>query len=75
MKWENTFLVFEVSKGPKVIIESLDNYGNDGWETCSMLLVAGNQIVAFLKRKIGDAEPKENKEEQKIAKLWSADGK
>ena len=40
-----------------------------------MLLVAGNQIVAFLKRKVGDEEPKENKEEQKIAKLWSADGK
>ena len=75
MKWENTFLVFEVSKGPKVIIESLDNYGKEGWELCSMLLVAGNQIVAFLKRKVGDEEPKENKEEQKIAKLWSADGK
>jgi len=75
MTWENTFLVFEVSKGPKVIIESLDNYGKEGWETCSMLLVAGNQIVAFLKRKTGTPEPKENKEEQKIAKLWSADGK
>ncbi len=75
MMWENTFLVFEVSKGPKVIIESLDNYGKEGWELCSMLLVAGNQIVAFLKRKVGDEEPKENKEEQKIAKLWSADGK
>ena len=75
MMWENTFLVFEVSKGPKVIIESLDNYGKEGWELCSMLLVAGNQIVAFLKRKVGDEEPREDKEEQKIAKLWSADGK
>ena len=29
MKYENTYLVFEVSKGPKVIIESLDTYGAD----------------------------------------------
>jgi len=75
MKWENTFLVFEVSKGPKVIIESLDQYGLEGWETCSMLLVAGNQIVAFLKRRTDTQEPKADKEEQKIAKLWSAEGK
>ena len=38
MKWENTYLVFEVSKGPKVIIETLDTYGNDGWECCSQWL-------------------------------------
>ena len=26
MKWENTYLVFEVSKGPKTIIETLEKY-------------------------------------------------
>ncbi len=73
MKYENTYLVFEVSKGPKVIIESLDTYGADGWECCSMLTVAGNNIVCFLKRRIDVEEEKTDKEEEKISKLWSQD--
>ena len=72
MKYENTYLVFEVSKGPKVIIESLDTYGNDGWE-CSMLTVAGNNIVCFLKRRIDVEEDKTDKETEKISKLWAQD--
>ena len=71
MTWENTFLVFEIIKGPNAIIETLDNYGRDGWEVCSMLTVAGNQIVAFLKRSTKKEEPKVDKEEEKISKLWS----
>ena len=74
MKWVNTYLVFEVSKGPKVIIESLDTYGADGWECCSMLTVAGSNIVCFLKRRIDvDEEPEVDKETEKISKLWSQD--
>ena len=73
MKYENTYLDFEVSKGPKVIIESLDTYGNDGWECCSMLTVAGNNIVCFLKRRIDVEEEKTDKETEKISKLWSQD--
>jgi hypothetical protein len=66
--------VFEVSKGPKVIIESLDTYGADGWECCSMLTVAGNNIVCFLKRRTDiEEEPKVDKETEKISKLWSQD--
>ena len=71
MKWENTYLVFEVTKGPKVIIETLDTYGADGWECCSQLIVAGSQIVCFLKRRTDVEEPKANKEEEKVAKLWA----
>ena len=72
MKWENTFLVFELAKGPKVIIETLDTYGADGWECCSQLIVAGSQIVCFLKRRTDvDEAPKVDKEEEKISKLWS----
>ena len=72
MKWENTYLVFEVTKGPKVIIETLDTYGSDGWECCSQLIVAGSQIVCFLKRRTDiDEEPVMDKEEEKISKLWS----
>ena len=73
MKYVNTYLVFEVSKGPKVIIESLDTYGNDGWECCSMLTVAGNNIVCFLKRRIDVEEDKTDKETEKISKLWAQD--
>jgi len=62
MKWENTYLVFEVAKGPKVIIESLDTYGADGWECCSMLTVAGNNIVCFLKRRTDVEEDKPSTE-------------
>ena len=70
MKWENTYVVFDVTKGPKVIIETLDTYGDEGWECCSMLSIAGANIVAFLKRKIGgNDEPVD--EEKKISKLWA----
>ena len=73
MKWENTYLVFEVSKGPKVIIETLNTYGDDGWECCSQLIVAGSQIVCFLKRRTDlEAVPKVDKETEKISKLWSS---
>tara|TARA_R100001463_G_scaffold101939_1_gene156371 strand:+ start:52 stop:273 length:222 start_codon:yes stop_codon:yes gene_type:complete len=70
MKWENTYKVFEVSKGPKVIIESLNTYGEEGWECSSMVTVAGQNIVLFLKRKIAEEEPV-NKEKDKLSKLWS----
>ena len=72
MKWENTYLVFEVSKGPKAIIESLNTYGDDGWECCSQLIVAGSQIVCFLKRRTDlDEKAPADKEAEKISKLWS----
>jgi len=72
MKWENTYLVFQVEKGPKVIIEALDTYGADGWECSSMVTVAGQNIVVFLKRRIEEAQPKDKKEEQ-LSKLWSGE--
>ena len=72
MIWENTMIVFDVTKGPKVIIESLNTYGEDGWECCSMLNVAGTNIVVFLKRRIDSAEEVVvDEQEEKISKLWS----
>ena len=52
MLWENHFLVFDISKGPKVIIESLDTFGKEGWECSTMVTVAGTNLVAFLKRRL-----------------------
>ena len=69
--WENKFIIFQVTHGPKVIIESLNTYGEEGWECCSMLVVAGSQICCFLKRRTDVDEPKVDKEEEKLSKLWS----
>jgi hypothetical protein len=74
MKWENTYLVFDVTKGPKVIIETLNTYGEDGWECSSMVTVAGSNIVVFLKRAIPEKnEQKVDKEQEKVSKLWSGE--
>ena len=73
MKYENTYVVFDVTKGPKVIIETLDTYGDEGWECCSMLSIAGTNIVAFLTRRIGADEPTIDEESEKSSKLWSSD--
>ena len=71
--WENTFIVFDVTKGPKVIIETLNTYGEEGWECASMLTVANTNIVAFLKRRIGADEPTVDEQAEKISKLWASD--
>jgi hypothetical protein len=76
MNWENMYLVFDVTKGPKVIIEALDTYGEQGWECGSMLSVANTNIVAFLKRRTDEDEIviiDENAE--KLAKLWGNEKK
>ena len=71
MKWENQYIVFDVTKGPKVIIETLDTYGDEGWECCSILNIAGTNIVAFLKRRI--LEKEESTEDAKLSKLWASE--
>lgn len=71
MKWENTFIVFDVTKGPKVIIESLNTYGEEGWECCSMLTVANTNIVAFLKRRSDKVAEPVDETEEKIKQAWS----
>tara|TARA_R100000664_G_C2665722_1_gene79939 strand:- start:205 stop:441 length:237 start_codon:yes stop_codon:yes gene_type:complete len=75
MKWENHFLVFDISKGPKVIIESLDTYGQEGWECSTMVTVAGTNLVAFLKRRIDVEEVPKDEKAEKLAKMWSSENK
>ena len=66
-------MVFDVTKGPKVIIETLNTYGEEGWECCSMLNVAGTNIVCFLKRRIdSEEEVVVDEQEEKISKLWAS---
>tara|TARA_R110000751_G_scaffold92877_2_gene181545 strand:- start:75 stop:311 length:237 start_codon:yes stop_codon:yes gene_type:complete len=75
MKWENQFLVFDVSKGPKVIMEALDTYGLEGWECSTMVTVAGTNLVAFLKRRLDVEEIPKDEKAEKLAKMWSSDTK
>ena len=70
--YENQFLVFDVRDGPKVIIEQLNAFGQDGWVLSTMLNVGDTQIVAFLtKGNVKDAPNPKQSEQKKIANLWT----
>mgnify|MGYP003628081552 FL=1 len=75
MLWENHFLVFDISKGPKVIIESLDTYGQEGWECSTMVTVAGTNLVVFLKRRLDVEEAPKDEKAEKLSKMWSSEKK
>lgn len=73
-QYENMYLVFQVAEGPKIIIESLNTYGQEGWEVQTMITVAGDKLVAFMTREsvIEDPDPKKSAE-KKLDTIWSAD--
>ena len=71
MIWENHFLVFDITKGPKVIIKAMDTYGAEGWECSTMITVANTNIVAFLKRRIDQEESPKDETAEKLSKLWT----
>ena len=74
--YEKQFLVFDVRDGPKVIIEQLNAFGQDGWVLSTMLNVGDTQIVAFLARgNVKDAPNPKQSEQQKIANLWTTGDK
>ena len=39
--YEHQYLVFPVSDGPKVMTESLNTYGKDGWFLSSIITIGG----------------------------------
>ena len=73
--FENQYVVFNTSDGPKVILESLNTYGADGWELATMITINdGQYIVAYLKKSISiEAPDPEQTQQNKIAELWSGD--
>ena len=75
MKWENKYVVFDVTNGPKVVVETLDTYGNDGWELTSIIAVGGGErLVAFMKRIFDIVMPDpEGDKKSKIDALWKGD--
>ncbi len=75
MKWENKYLVFDVTNGPKVVIDNLNTNGEEGWELSAIIAVGdGQQLVAFLKRQVDIQMPDpEKSKKESIAKLWGGD--
>ena len=45
---EHEYLVFDVAEVPKVIIESLNTYGKEGWQLATMINVGSDKLVAFI---------------------------
>tara|TARA_R110000824_G_scaffold35603_6_gene111475 strand:+ start:17520 stop:17768 length:249 start_codon:yes stop_codon:yes gene_type:complete len=72
---EHEYLVFDVAEGPKVIIESLNTYGKEGWALSTMINVGADKLVAFIVRShTTDSPDPEKSKTEKISKLWSSDG-
>jgi hypothetical protein len=72
IRWEHTFVIFDVNKGPKVMKESLNTYGEDGWELSAIINVGGEKLCAFLKRCEETERPDKTQEEhQELMSIWS----
>jgi hypothetical protein len=72
--YEHQYLVFNVSDGPKVINDSLNTYGAEGWQLTTMITVGGGEhLVAWIVKgaNIEAPDPVKTKE-NKIAALWSS---
>ena len=72
---ENKYVVFNTSDGPKVILESLNTDGAEGWELATMVTINdGEYIVAWMKKAtMLEAPDPEQTKQSKIAELWSGD--
>tara|TARA_R110002020_G_scaffold105471_2_gene246036 strand:+ start:2974 stop:3216 length:243 start_codon:yes stop_codon:yes gene_type:complete len=73
-KYEHKYMVFNTSDGPKIINETLNTYGSEGWILSTMITVGGGQhIVAWMTKetKMETPDPKKSKDD-KVTKLWTA---
>jgi hypothetical protein len=72
MKNESQYIIFDVSNGPKVITETLNTKGKEGWVLCTMINVGGTKLCAWLTRSIESKTPDpEAAEKSKLSELWS----
>jgi hypothetical protein len=70
--WEHDYVVFDVSKGPKVMKETLNTLGQDGWQLAAVINVGGEKLCAYLKRCEREDEPtKTDAERKELLSLWS----
>lgn len=70
--WEHDFVIFDVNKGPKVMKEILNTYGEEGWELTSTVNVGGVKLCCWLKRRTdAPEENQESQEKEELLSLWS----
>ena len=71
--YEHQYLVFNVNDGPKVINESLNTYGAEGWALSTMITInSGEYIVAWIVKGAAIEAPNPTTtKDSKIAELWS----
>tara|TARA_R100001244_G_C5153404_1_gene130028 strand:- start:782 stop:1027 length:246 start_codon:yes stop_codon:yes gene_type:complete len=70
--YEHTYVIFDVRKGPKVMKETLNTFGEDGWQLCSIINVGGEKLCAFLKRgEAAEIEDKSAEEKTELMNIWS----
>tara|TARA_R110002020_G_scaffold32427_3_gene99789 strand:+ start:30853 stop:31113 length:261 start_codon:yes stop_codon:yes gene_type:complete len=74
--YEHKYLVFSVSDGPKVINESLNTYGQEGWRLTTMITVGEGHLVAWVVKGAAiEAPDPKTTTESKISELWSGEDK
>ena len=73
--YEHQYLVFNVADGPKVINESLNTYGKDGWYLSTMITVGGGEhiVVWMVKPNLVVAPNPAEAHAKKVASLWTGE--
>tara|TARA_R100000988_G_C3910047_1_gene121566 strand:+ start:143 stop:388 length:246 start_codon:yes stop_codon:yes gene_type:complete len=71
--YEHKYVVYQISDGPKVITESLNSYGQEGWYLTNMVTIAnGENLVAWMVKESEILAPNpEKSKEDKINTLWT----
>ena len=68
--YENDYMVFDISKGPKAIVEVLNAKGQEGWMVTSVVNVAGSNLVFFLVRPTYEMPDTTSDEAKQLNKIW-----
>ena len=71
--WEHDYIIFDVTKGPKIMKETLNTQGQDGWQLTAVINVGGEKLCAFMKRctRVEDVPSKTEQEKKELMSLWS----
>ena len=67
--YENDYMVFDISKGPKAIVEVLNAKGQEGWMVTSVVNVAGSNLVFFLVRPTYEMPDTKSDEAKQLNKI------
>ena len=72
--YETDYIIFDVNKGPKQIIEQLNARGEQGWYPSSTVNVAGTNLVFFLVKPTFIMPDIKGDTEKQLNKLWGNNG-